>query len=215
MIQFKLFKNAFQKSLYVSISVVFIIITFAIGVEQLQAQISVGSLINCTNYIREDQGVENLKVNSLLKLAAEQKVKDMNKYKYWAHQNPKTKDFTWKFIKEAGYDYHRAGENLAIGFTLGQSICDAWENSPSHRDNLINPHYQDVGFASMEVNLGSEKGVLVVQLLGSKKEDEKSNDFISASLFDEKKQKTGCFLFLLISLVFCKIGLRFLRRLES
>lgn len=51
----------------------------------------------------------------------------------------------WSFIINSGYDYAIAGENLAMGFSSAEGVVDAWMDSPSHRANLLNPDYQDIG----------------------------------------------------------------------
>lgn len=93
----------------------------------------------------------------------------MEEYKYWAHQNPTTGTRAWKFITEFGYSYKSAGENLAIGFEDSEAICEAWKKSPAHFANMLDPRFQEVGFAFEKVDLGNEKsGNLVVQLFATK-----------------------------------------------
>jgi hypothetical protein len=85
---------------------------------------------------------------------------------YWAHNAP---DGTtpWVFIKGAGYNYIYAGENLARGFSSAQDVITAWMNSPEHRQNVLSPNYQNVGFAVSTGKLNGEDTVLVVEMLGS------------------------------------------------
>lgn len=130
------------------------------------------ALLDCTNTIRETKAQAALLMNDTLSIAAEKKLDDMKEYDYWAHQNPTTKKQPWDFIDAAGYDYETAGENLAIGFTDSQKICDAWEKSKLHYENIVNTTYQEVGFAIDKANLHKNaKGILVVQMFGSR------NDF--------------------------------------
>lgn len=127
------------------------------------------ALLDCTNTIRGNKAETALVMNDTLSVAAEKKLDDMKEYDYWAHQNPTTKKQPWDFIDEAGYDYETAGENLAIGFTDSQKICDAWEKSKLHYENIVNTSYQEVGFAIDKANLHKNaKGILVVQLFASR-----------------------------------------------
>ena len=81
---------------------------------------------------------------------------------YWAHNAP---DGTtpWVFIKNTGYNYIYAGENLARGFNSASDVINAWMNSPEHRQNVLSPNYQNVGFAVATGTLSGEDTVLVVE----------------------------------------------------
>jgi len=67
----------------------------------------------------------------------------------------------------AGYNYDSAGENLAKDFTTDSSTVAAWMASPSHRANILNANYQDVGFAVMDSMLNGHPTTLIVALYGS------------------------------------------------
>ena len=128
---------------------------------------SIQDLLNDTNIQREANGVAPLKLNSDLTHAAQMKAKDMFAKNYWAHVSP---DGTtpWVFIKDSGYVYLYAGENLARGYDSSSDVVTAWMNSPTHRENLLSPHYTDIGFAVASGNLTGSNTVLVVQEFGSK-----------------------------------------------
>ncbi|KAI8801838.1 hypothetical protein BJ742DRAFT_567720 [Cladochytrium replicatum] len=40
------------------------------------------------------------------------------------------------------------GENVATGFSYVQNVMTAWENSPDHRANMLNPTFNVVGFGT-------------------------------------------------------------------
>jgi hypothetical protein len=106
-------------------------------------------------------------MNSQLTQAAQLKAKDMFAKDYWAHNSPNG-TMPWDFIKQAGYDYQYAGENLARGFTTSNDVVTAWMNSPEHRENMLSPNYHDVGFALQEGSLtGEPDTILIVEELGS------------------------------------------------
>jgi len=93
---------------------------------------------------------------------------------YWAHSSP---DGTtpWVFIKNAGYEYLYAGENLARGFSSASDVVNAWMNSKAgHRENLLSPNYDDVGFAVVTGTLAGDETILVVQELGRRMAGEPS-----------------------------------------
>jgi hypothetical protein len=130
------------------------------------ASVTVDDLLKYTNLQRQVNGLPPLKLNNDLTQAADMKGKDMFAKDYWAHVSP---DGTtpWVFIKKSGYNYLYAGENLARGYDTSASVVDAWMHSPEHRDNLLSPHYTDIGFSVQTGTLVGYNTVLVVQEFGS------------------------------------------------
>lgn len=121
-------------------------------------EMSRGSLLADTNTARAQNGLGPLALNDKLDSSAQAKANDMAAKNYWAHVSP---DGTqpWYFFSQAGYNYLRAGENLAYGFSTSQGTVDGWMNSPSHRENVLGD-YTDVGFGFIDVpdyqNSGNE-----------------------------------------------------------
>jgi hypothetical protein len=68
---------------------------------------------------------------------------------------------------ESGYDYVYAGENLAKGFNSSQGVHNAWMASKSHRENILNANYREVGIAVVPGELNGDYVILVVQMFGS------------------------------------------------
>lgn len=131
------------------------------------ADISVKELVDLTNAKRKENGLPVLSSNAQLSNAAAQKADDMFAKNYWAHNSP---DGTtpWFFIKESGYSYVYAGENLARGFNNADDVVNAWMASPAHRANLLSSNFKDVGFSVKSGKLNGEETFLVVQELGSR-----------------------------------------------
>jgi uncharacterized protein YkwD len=132
----------------------------------ISANFSNQELLILTNQQRQNNNLAPLTDNSELDQAAANKAADMFSKDYWAHNAP---DGTtpWVFIKSAGYNYIYAGENLARGFNSASDVISAWMNSPEHRQNVLSPNYQNVGFAVATGRLSGEDTVLVVEMLGS------------------------------------------------
>lgn len=128
---------------------------------------SIKTLLSLTNQKRHNDGLDPLQINEDLSRAANFKAQDMFAKNYWAHYGP---DGTtpWSFFKKVGYDYRYAGENLARGFNNSEDVVQAWMDSPSHRENMLSNHYQDVGFAVAPGTLLGEKTTLVVEMFGTK-----------------------------------------------
>ncbi|MBU4016399.1 CAP domain-containing protein [Patescibacteria group bacterium] len=129
--------------------------------------ITPNDLLNQTNQVRLERGLSTLTLNSELSQAASNKAADMFAKDYWAHVAPDGAT-PWGFIKNSGYEYLYAGENLARGFSNTSDVISAWMASPSHRDNVLSSNYSDVGFAITTGNLTGSDTVLVVEMFGTK-----------------------------------------------
>lgn len=135
------------------------------GVLGYASDIQVDKLLNETNNIRAQNGLGTLRINDALSQAAYNKAQSMFEEDYWAHVSPSGKE-PWDFILTEGYDYSYAGENLAKNFNGSEEVVVAWYNSPSHRENLLNPNYEEIGFAVVNGNLEGYDTTLVVQMFG-------------------------------------------------
>ena len=132
------------------------------GVLGYSSEITVNKVLTQTNAERQRQNLPLLKYNSTLSLSAAAKAQDMFANSYWAHNSPQGKT-PWDFFKSAGYKYSIAGENLAKDFYDTDSLLKAWMNSPTHRDNIVNTKYQEIGIAVVNGILNGVKTTLVVQ----------------------------------------------------
>ena len=161
---------------HVSISIVIVFfLTLAIFQPVLQRNypsvlgaainISTEDLVKLTNEKRAEAGLPPLILNQELSSAAADKASYMFEKNFWAHVAP---DGTtpWYFIKNAGYEYSYAGENLARGFNSAPDVVEAWMASPTHRENLLSPNYDDIGFAVAQGSLTGSETTLVVQEFG-------------------------------------------------
>ena len=130
------------------------------------SQISPDEVIRLTNQKRAEAGLSALTYNQTLAGAAYTKGRDMIDRDYWAHTAP---DGTqpWKFFTDFGYRYKYAGENLARDFSSAQGTVDAWMNSPTHRENILNPKYKEIGIGVTEGDLAGVDTTIVVQFFGA------------------------------------------------
>ncbi len=142
-----------------------LIVSSSTNVLGYATDINTTSLLKYTNQRRADAGLKPLTLNDKLSKAAYAKAQNMFAEDYWAHTSPSGKE-PWDFIIASGYDYLYAGENLAVDFAHSKSVVDAWYNSPSHKANLLNSKYTEVGFAVVDGELQGRKTTLVVQMFG-------------------------------------------------
>lgn len=130
------------------------------------ANISPAEVIRLTNAQRAANGLPSVTQNSKLDSAALAKGNDMLAKGYWAHFAP---DGTspWSFFLNFGYKYQYAGENLARDFSNANDAVNAWMNSPSHRENILNAKYKEIGIGVVEGNLAGVNTTIIVQFFGA------------------------------------------------
>lgn len=132
------------------------------------ADITKTALVELLNQTRISAGLQPLKVNPLLEKSAYLKALDMFEKNYFAHNSPEGIT-PWYWFQSVGYNYQFAGENLAIGFVDSEEVHTAWFNSPPHRENLLNPRYQEVGIAVLTGEFKGKEVPIVVQHFGTSK----------------------------------------------
>lgn len=126
------------------------------------------SLFQLANASREESGFEPLEENPVLSQAAYLKAKDMLEKDYFAHYSPEGIT-PWYWLEKSGYEYRLAGENLAIGFLESEQVHLAWMDSPTHKRNILNPDYQEMGIAVLKGDFQGRETALVVQFFGTSK----------------------------------------------
>ncbi len=128
--------------------------------------ISVNNIIYLTNESRKEKNLEPLVQNAKLTEAANKKAQDMLIKNYFAHNSPDNLS-PWYWIDKEGYDYKYAGENLAMNFTSAKRMHNAWLESPTHRANIMNAKFKEIGVGVAEGFMGEKHSILVVQMFGS------------------------------------------------
>ena len=124
------------------------------------------TVVNLTNKERAQNSAPPLHRNATLDAAAKLKAEDMSKNQYFAHFSP-TGVSPWHWFDQAGYVYAHAGENLAIHFTDSSEVVEAWMKSPTHRQNIVNGLYTEIGVGTAKGKYDGYDTVYVVQLFGT------------------------------------------------
>lgn len=109
------------------------------------SNVSVSGLLSSTNAERSANGKSSLDISTKLNTAAQAKANHMIANNYWSHTSPDGVT-PWYWFDYVGYDYLSAGENLAYGFDTSSGVVAGWMGSPSHRDNMLNGTFEQVGF---------------------------------------------------------------------
>lgn len=153
--------------LFILLQVGFSIISYSKpGVLGITGNIDQKRLIELTNVERQKMGLSQVSENAALDQAATLKAQNMLQENYWAHFAPSGKT-PWDFILGSGYKFTFAGENLAKNFYKSDDVIAAWMASSTHRDNLLNPKYKDIGIAVADGVLNGQKTTLIVQMFGT------------------------------------------------
>ncbi len=130
------------------------------------SDLQVQEIIDLVNEERKEAGAREVRNNPQLVGAALAKGENMLNEQYWSHFGPNG-ETPWQFIKAAGYEYVYAGENLAKDFSESLNVHRAWMNSPTHRENILNPHFTEIGVAILNGSLLGKETTLIVQMFAS------------------------------------------------
>lgn len=122
-------------------------------------------LVDEANANRESYNFSPLKTNPFLEAAAVDKANDMAGKGYFAHTSP-TGLTPWYWIQKVGYRFSYAGENLAVNFIDSSDVTQAWMNSPSHRENILNGNFTEIGIATAQGTYEGHEATFVVQFFG-------------------------------------------------
>lgn len=169
------YKPNFLERMSVGIMLVLVLLSFAVA--NLQALLWISSdwmvstilpavIVDRTNDERGNGQLGTLARSDVLDAAAQLKANDMAKYSYFAHYSP-TGVSPWHWFDEAGYNYIHAGENLAVHFTDSDEVVKAWMDSPSHKANIMNGNYTEIGVGTAKGEYKGFPTIFVVQLFGT------------------------------------------------
>lgn len=125
-------------------------------------------LVDLANADRTELALPQLTASSALTAAAQAKADDMARKGYFSHTTPEGHD-SWHWFELVGYNYIHAGENLAVNFSDSVEVEQAWMQSPTHRDNIVNPKYTEIGIATAAGMYQGKETVFVVQMFGMPK----------------------------------------------
>lgn len=119
-----------------------------------------------TNDERADEDVGALRRSAVLDQAAQLKAEDMAKKGYFSHYSPEGVS-PWHWFRVADYSFVHAGENLAVHFKDSREVVRAWMDSPTHRANIVNGKFTEIGIGVAEGRFEGFDTVFVVQLFGT------------------------------------------------
>lgn len=129
------------------------------------SEINSENIIKLTNEERAKLNLNPLTANQLLSKAAYEKAYALFENQTFEH-NINGKIFS-SWVREAGYNYNYVGENLALDFVTAEGTMRAWMESPSHKKNISNERFEEIGVAILEGNFEGKNSILTVQIFGT------------------------------------------------
>ncbi len=97
-----------------------------------------------TNSYRAQYGLQPLALNANLSTSAQVHSEDMALSDFFGHAGSDGSRVRHR-AQSAGYESSYVGENIAAGYITAEEVVRGWMNSPSHRDNILNPNYTEIG----------------------------------------------------------------------
>lgn len=126
------------------------------------------NIIWYTNYERVKNNFDPLSTSDLLINSAREKNLDMVTHQYFNHVrsgNPSVSFDT--FISAQNYEFIKIGENLAMGdFSTSAEVVTTWMKSPSHRKNILDPIYHNIGVHIRKGTIDGRMVTLITQHFG-------------------------------------------------
>jgi hypothetical protein len=161
----------------ISVGIMLVLILLSFSMANLQALLWISSdwlvstilpavIVDLTNEERDTESLVPLTRNAILDRAATLKAEDMAQNEYFAHYSP-TGVSPWYWFDQVEYNYLHAGENLAVHFTESNEVVEAWMDSPTHRANIMNGQYAEIGVGTARGEYKGRPTIYVVQLFGT------------------------------------------------
>jgi uncharacterized protein YkwD len=101
-------------------------------------------VVYLVNSERAKAGCSALIVSPQLSAAAQGHSEDMALNDFFSHTSKDGRS-PWDRIRDTGYEFRSAGENIAAGYSTAASAVNGWMNSSGHRANILNCGFQETG----------------------------------------------------------------------
>lgn len=110
--------------------------------------ITVDALYLAVNDVRRENGLPQFSQNYELNKSSKLKCDDMVASNYYGHTNPATNKAGNTYIQDVGQRGNWVNENLNRGvFSDSRNVIDNWLQSPPHKAAILDPKFDEVGFA--------------------------------------------------------------------
>ncbi|MCM1335169.1 MAG: CAP domain-containing protein [Bacteroides sp.] len=113
------------------------------------------TMLSLVNQARRENGLDELWYSARVHEVSTLRAVELSSY--YSHTRPNGEGFYTAFA-EVGVSYRFAGENIAYGrnmFETPGEVFEAWMNSESHRENILNPDFECVAFGLTTLKVGA------------------------------------------------------------
>ena len=104
----------------------------------------INEVLEIINSYRKAGGLEPLKLNEKLTEIANVRAEEIAWSGNHDHTRPNYQS-CFSLMSENGFETGLAGENLGWGYDSSASVCEAWKNSETHYENIMNPRFSETG----------------------------------------------------------------------
>jgi uncharacterized protein YkwD len=105
--------------------------------------------IDSINQERAKAGCAALVVNDTLMRLAQAHSQDIASHDFFAHDGSDGRS-PFQRMRDAGYRYRRAAENVAAGVKAPADVVALWMGSPDHRANILDCALRETGIGYVE-----------------------------------------------------------------
>jgi uncharacterized protein YkwD len=123
----------------------------------------IDAMLEAVNSERGKMGLPRLVLSDDLTVMADHYADRLIAGDYFAHIDPLTGSTLAARARQRGYSFYKVGENLAAGQPDVAAAMADWMKSPTHRANILDPDFTELGIA---VRDGGRYGRYWVQEFG-------------------------------------------------
>lgn len=131
--------------------------TLAIPQANAASTLTATNVVATINQERVSRGLNTLRIDPALSQAAQDRSLVLAQHGRIFHVTA-PKNTPWPEIAQAGYKYSFAGENLALGIETPHELVARWMASPTHRENILEEEFEDIGVG---ITVGTYEGMTV------------------------------------------------------
>lgn len=121
-------------------------------------------VLDLVNEERLSRDIIPLKLNDQVQQAAQVRANEI--VTVLGHTRPDGRS-CFTALDEAGVSRFCAGENIAAGQSTPESVMNSWMNSKSHRDNILDPSYTEMGIGYLRTSSGKYGRYWVQMFIGN------------------------------------------------
>lgn len=156
----------FFYTFFISLKIFLLIFTSFFSNIIAEASVTSPELLDLINEQRIENDKQKLTYSDKLELSAQEKAIDILENDYFAHDSPLGIS-PWYWMEKNNYDFIFAGENLAKDFTSNKKTLKAWMSSETHRDNILNSQFKEVGIGIASGEYENKQTTIIVAHFGT------------------------------------------------